>query len=114
MQHAPSLIVATVRSNQTAMKKLLLWLVLSSADPEKMSLMVRGFLVTVISYVTVVAGLAHITLPGEELTALVNHATLLTQAFFLFVGLVASAYGAVRKFWRTLVGSNKVLNAFAK
>jgi len=94
------------------MKKIIDWIVLSSADPSKLSLMVKGILTAAIPTVIFLAKIFNVEVGGEDLTAFVD-------AFVVFIGAVAAAISAYmtvvgffRKVFRTLTGDNAVLNEY--
>jgi hypothetical protein len=87
------------------------WLVFSANDPQKVSLSVKAFLITLLTYGTVLAGFAHITLPSELLTQLIDGIVMLVQAGFMLVSVVTTIVGLVRKIGMTFAGTNKVLNS---
>lgn len=90
--------------------KILDWLLASSADPQKVSLTLKGVLIGVIPTIIAFAGLTGVTIPDQEaLTSIVNDGSMIVQ---ILLGMVASAmtvWGLLRKIWRTWNGTNEVL-----
>jgi hypothetical protein len=69
-----------------AFQKLIGWIVVSSADPDEVSLTVKGALVAVVPTLMAVAGLAHINLgDGSLLTSFVDGLAQLIQAALTLV-----------------------------
>lgn len=91
-------------------KKIGLWLVRSSQNPVKYSLFVKSAGVALITLITVVAGVANIQLPSEDLTNLVDSVATFVQTAFLCISAATGTWGLLRKVYKTIVGSNAVLN----
>lgn len=96
-------------------KTFLRWLILSSADPAKLSLAVRGFLIGIIPTIIMISGVLNIPVPdGDTMTAIADMlATLIT----VVLGIVASVklgYGLIRKIWFTVKGENETLKAIER
>lgn len=87
------------------------WLVLSSANPEATSLTVKAALTFVVTYATVFAGLAHVQLPGGQLTTLVDALVQFVQAVLMALSAAVAVYGAARKLWLTVSGKNPVVSS---
>lgn len=86
------------------------WLVLSSADPEKTALTVKGFLALCVTYLTVLLGWAHLGVSGDMLSTLVDPVVNFVQNILLVVSSFVTVYGAARKLYKTVAGTNAVLN----
>jgi hypothetical protein len=82
------------------------WIVYSSANPSKYSLFLKGALVTVATYATVVAGFAHISVPSELITEIIDGIVTAVQDFLMLVAVVAATVGAIRKVVLTITGNN--------
>jgi len=83
-----------------ALKNLIAWIVVSSADPGEVSLTVKGALIAVIPTLMAVAGIAHINLgDGSVLTSLVDGIAQFIQAALTLVATVVIVVGAARKLW---------------
>lgn len=89
----------------------LAWLLLSSKNPGGVSLSVKAALTAGVSWLTVLAGLGHIQLPSADLTTLIDAVVQITQTGLILIGLVASAFGIVRKIALTLQGNHAGLNS---
>jgi hypothetical protein len=94
------------------MLNFLRWLILSSADANKFSLMVKGFLLALIPTLVTIAGLTDIHIPNQEtLTQAVEG---IATAIQIGLGVIAGAVafvGAVRKVLKTLKGDNDVIKS---
>lgn len=89
--------------------KIVTWFVRSSADPTKISLTVRGALVSFITIVTIWAGLAGVQLPSEMITEWVEAIVVFVQSTVLTVSAAITAWGLFRKIWWSLSGDNRVM-----
>lgn len=92
------------------MKKIVNWVVLSSKDPNKFSLTVKGVLGGAVTLLTIFLGTQNIELPSEMLTAVVEAVVVAMQAFFALVSAVAVVWGAIRKILLTIKGQNKSID----
>lgn len=91
-------------------QKFLQWVIASSADPGKVSLMVKGVLAGILPFIVGFAGIAHITIPGNDvLTSTIDGIGLAVYYGFGAVASIMAAYGAIRKIWTTLSGTNAVI-----
>lgn len=86
------------------------WLVYSSANEQAFSITVKAFLTAIVTYGTVAAGLAHISLPSDLLTQLVDAVVSLFQSILLVVSSIVTVIAFVRKIKSTIDGTNKVIN----
>lgn len=93
------------------MKKIINWLVISSADPEKLSLTVKGFLVGIIPIVSFVLHFSKINLGDETLTSLIDSIVVLIQAALGIVAGIVFVVGLVRKIVATIQGTHAGLNS---
>jgi hypothetical protein len=82
------------------------WLVYSSANPSKYSLFLKGTLVTIATYASVVAGFAHISVPSDLITQIIDGIVAIVQDFLMLVAVVAATVGAIRKVVLTITGNN--------
>jgi len=80
------------------------WLVVSSADPAKMSATARGVLTLVIPAIVLFAPVLGITLPHVESTELVNDLTVIIFNLWTALGLAITTLGMVRKLKNTFFG----------
>ena len=83
------------------MKKLWLWLVMSSEDPTKVALTVKGFLGTVGSVVILLSPLVHLKVGTQQITDAVDIGVQMFTAFLGFVSLGTTLFGLGRKFYNT-------------
>lgn len=93
------------------------WLLLSSADPEKYSLTVKGVFATLATLALLASGIFHYTLDPNAITGLGSLVSVAISDTLTAVSYVATAiagwslvWGAVRKLIITLVGAHPVLN----
>lgn len=80
------------------------WLIVSSSNPEKISLTVKAFLGGLVIVITAVCGLAGIHV--GDLTPLVDPAIAIIQAVLGLVSAAAFFYGLVRKVILTARGEH--------
>lgn len=86
------------------------WLVFSSADPQRISLTLKGFLMAFATYTTVLAGFANIELPSPLIEETINGVVHLVQQLLMLVATTATVIGLVRKVAMTFAGTNKVID----
>ena len=92
------------------MKKIFAWLILSSKNPQQVSLTIKGVLVGAVTYVVFFAGLFHVTLSPSDLTSLIESVVQVIEMVLTLVSVITTAWGFARKIYTSLVGENKVLN----
>ena len=96
----------------SVIKKITAWLVLSSQNPTKWSLTIKGALTGGVTILTVVAGLAHINIPGADaFSAAIDAIIGFVQTALLCISAAATAWGLLRKIWSTISGENQVVNS---
>jgi len=95
----------------TVLKRVWAWLVLSSADPNKVSLTIKGALTGLVTMITISAGLAGVQLPSEGLTEAVDAIISFVQFSLLWLSSAVTAWGVFRKVWSSISGDNKVINS---
>lgn len=95
------------------MNKIAVWfekvwdgLIWSSANPEKLSLTVKGFLTAVGTIVTIGAGLAHVVLPSDVLTTVSSDIVTLVQQALLVLSSFMIVIGGIRKIILSFKGQN--------
>jgi len=86
-----------------ALENVLRWLLQSSADPNEVSLTIKGLLIGAIPVVMAVLGLAHINLGQDQLTGIVDALVNVVQIALTLFSAVATLYGLVRKVWNTVL-----------
>lgn len=94
------------------MKKIIDWLVKSSADKEKTSLTVKGVLTGLIPVVIVLANLTSVDISNEQLASVIDAISALV---FLVSGIVSALMtisGLLRKIYTTITGRNEVINDY--
>ena len=92
----------------------LAWLILSSKNPQSVSLSVKAGLTLALTWVTVIAGLGHIQLPTADLTTLIDTIVQLTQLGLMAVSGIYTAIGLVRKIILTIKGEHVGLNSLSQ
>lgn len=92
------------------MKKFIVWLVLSSKDPEKVSLTIKGILASVATYVVFFTSLFHLNFNVTDLTTIGDMISKIIEALLMIVSMVTALIGAVRKIKSTMNGTNEVIN----
>lgn len=91
--------------------RILQWLILSSKDPNKIALTVRGALYSIVPIIITIAGLTNIEIQQDTLEAVIE---MISSVIQIGLGIVASVmvlWGLVRKIWSTIAGWNKVIRA---
>lgn len=88
------------------MKQFWNWLVISSADPETISLSVRGIIGGILTAITILLGLANIHVASDQVTIAVDATVKLVQAIAAFISAYAFLYGIIRKIYLTATGQN--------
>jgi hypothetical protein len=87
---------------QTALDKFFNWLLVSSNDPQEVSLTVKGVLLGAVPAIMSVAGVAHLNLGSDALTAFFDVVVGFVQNALAVVASVVALYGAIRKLWLTV------------
>lgn len=102
----------------TFLKNVWNWLVLSSNDPSKTSLFVKGILGSASVALLLVLGIFHYSVQPEQISNLIDLIVLAVNATLTAVSYVATAialwatvWGAVRKLYTSLSGTNAVINS---
>lgn len=91
------------------MQKLLQWLIVSSANPSKLSATVKGLLLGVLPVVVYLTGLAHLNVGESDLKALIDGIATVVEVGLGLVSAVVFVIGLVRKIYRTLTGTNQAI-----
>ena len=92
------------------LKKFWAWLLLSSSDPAKASLMIKSSGYAAVTYVVFFTGLFHRPVGAGDVQSVVDQVANLVGFVLMGISAVVAGYGAVMKVWRTLVGTNQVVN----
>lgn len=71
---------------------------------------VKAILTGTVTWLTVLLGAGHISLPWDMVTQIVDTLVQLVQQLLGVVSIVAALAGFVRKLWKTIQGTNAVLN----
>lgn len=91
-------------------KMIVRWVMLSSQDPAATSLTVKASLAALLTWITMAAGLGHITLPIDQISGLFDLVVQWIQTALLLVSTSVAIFGAARKIWLTISGNNPVLD----
>jgi len=94
----------------TFIKKVLLWLVFSSKNSAKISLTIKAALTGLVTVATIYAGIANVSLPTEALTQAVDGIITFVQTALVAISSAVTAWGLIRKIWRSFTGDNHVIN----
>ncbi len=94
-------------------KKIWDWIVLSSADAEKISLMVKGFLMGILPLILIMMHAANIQTSNELLTAVIDTIAQVIVVAGTGISSLVTVVGLIRKIYFTLTGQNDVLMMYA-
>ena len=92
-------------------KKIWTWLVYSSENRDRISLTLKGVFAGLVTVGTVYAGLAHITLPTEQITLFVDALIATVQTLLMVISSLVTVFGLARKIYYTTTGEHDALNA---
>lgn len=94
------------------MTRFIQWLILSSKDPGKISLSVKGFGLMLVPILITIGGLTSIQIPDQQgLESIIEGIAAIVQIVFGIVSAIVTIYGIIRKIMITLKGENKVIEA---
>lgn len=100
------------------MKNLFMWLVRSSVDPRRTSLTIRMFLLAIVPYlvhaVALLCGFGFVCL-GIDSEWFATIIEVIENIVFWSLSIIAGIgmiYGAIRKVWTTVHGTNAVIESF--
>ncbi len=91
------------------LKTIWVWIVRSSADPEKLSLTVKGLGALVPSLIAI-AALVHVNVNPESVLALLDILAQWVALAATVISGIVTLYAATRKVARTVLGSNRAMN----
>lgn len=92
------------------MKKFWAWLVLSSNDPQKVSLTVKSVLTGLATYALFFTGLFHLNVGASDLSVFTDQIATLVGSVLTIVSCITGVYGFIRKIINTMSGRNEVIN----
>lgn len=78
-------------------KKIFNWIWYSSADPERVSLTVKSFLLGLVPVLLYFAGLGHVSVSQDELVQVFNSIAIVVQSALGIVAALGFVIGLVRK-----------------
>jgi hypothetical protein len=78
-------------------KKILNWIWYSSADPAKVSLTMKSFLLGLVPLVISIAGIAHLNLDQETVTMVFESVVVVVQSVLTIISAVGFVIGLIRK-----------------
>ena len=84
------------------MKNFWNWLVISSANPTKVSLTITGFVGTATSFLIATAPFTHFAYSAAQIGTIGSDVAGIATALLGVVGAIAFAYGLLRKFINTV------------
>jgi len=90
------------------------WLIKSSADADRISLTVKGSLLSIIPIAIFVFKAFNIEVGSDQLNLVTDSIVALIGIFAALVSSVQIAVGMIRKIWTTLDGTNSVITASLK
>ncbi len=89
--------------------KAIAWIVFSSKDPQKVSLTVKGVLLGLVPVIITGFNLAHVDLPTDTLTTLVDAVVQTINSGLTIIAGVMTFWGMVRKIHLTVTGENQIV-----
>lgn len=95
-------------------KKVIAWLVFSSANIEKISLTIKSLLYALIPATLLALGAYKIKIDSVYLTAIIDQIIGVIIIFGTMITAISAGFGALRKIYTTATGTNAVLNSFKK
>lgn len=90
-------------------KKIVSWVIVSSADAKRTSLTVNAFLLSLVPVVIIFSGLSNIDLKQEELEAFVNAIANGVELLLAFASSILFVFGLGRKIYLSAIGKNEAL-----
>lgn len=91
-------------------KKIWKWVVLSSADANKLSLTVKGVLMSILPVLLYLMPIFNIQTSHDTLATVINDIGTFIVVFGGAISAGVTAYGLLRKIGTTLTGNNDVIN----
>ncbi len=92
------------------MKKIIAWLVLSSKDPQRISLMLKGIFTAAVTYIVFFAGIFHINVGQSDIAILSDAVVKIVETALTFISAIVTIVGLFRKIHTTVTGTNQVIN----
>ncbi len=93
------------------MKKFWAWLLLSSSDPEKVSLTIKSAGAMFATYIIFFTGLFHKNIQPSDLEVLTNGIANFVSLALMAISAVVGVWAALRKIFLSLTGGNEVINS---
>jgi hypothetical protein len=81
---------------------LVRWIVVSSNNPQEISLTIKGVLVGLVPYVMVFIGLAHLNVGQDQLTGIIDGGATVLQDVLMLISAAMTFWGMARKVWITI------------
>ncbi len=91
------------------MGKIWAWILLSSKDPAKTSLMIKSAGYASATYVIFFAGLFQKTVGADDLNVLTNNVANFVGLVLMGISVLSGIIGTLRKIIRTVRGTNQVI-----
>lgn len=95
-------------------KKIIAWLVFSSANVEKISLTIKSLLYALIPFTLLILDAYKIKVDNAYITAIIDQIVAVIIVFGGAVTAISAAFGALRKLYTTAKGTNDVVNSFKR
>jgi len=90
--------------------KIIAWIVLSSKDPQKVSLMIKGAAAWAGTYILFFAGIFHFNVGQSDVASIFEAVAKFVEYALYAISAVSTVWGLIRKVKRTADGTNRVLN----
>jgi hypothetical protein len=84
------------------LKRIYNWIVVSSADPTKVSLTIKSVGLAIIPYLMIVLDLAHANIGSADLNAFFDTTSIIVQSSLTLFASVGFLFGLFRKIYNTL------------
>src|SRR5690242_12220385 len=81
---------------------LVRWVVVSSANPQEISLTIKGVLVGLVPYGIALIGLTHVSVGADQLNTFIDGIATLVQDLLGIVSVSMAIVGLCRKIWLTI------------
>ncbi len=100
------------KEKMQTIKKVIAWLVLSSKDPNRVALTMKGLLSGVVVYIVWGGGLFGLNLDPSQLGDFFEVLSKIVQLALTLFSVLGTGWGLLRKIWTTAKGTNAVLNEY--
>jgi hypothetical protein len=97
-----------------SIKNFLHWIVVSSSDPNDLSLTLKGALLAAVPTIMLASGIFHINVSQQDVLSLVQALVITLQAGLQLVGASIAVIGFLRKIYLSATGRNQFIEALPK